>query len=550
MKLTSLGRNLLSGMAALTVLSLVGAASYHIISGSMKGSSTNAPSGPTGSASTPTLTVATGELGTPGNPLKVSFVSFHGYAPALLANGNSLTTQPGSIYDKEGLSVEFLIQDDIPTLATNFGTDTVQCSWRTIDFWAQEQPGLIGSGYDGRMVMVVDNTRGGDAVVARGDINSIEDLAGKKVALLQYTPSDWLLRYAIDQSSLSGKKKSSIDYVYVNAAEGTAGVRSAFVSKQVDAEVLWEPDLSLSMESDPTAHVIYSTALATNLIYDGMVCDKRVLDAHPDVIQKFVTGWMKGVTVASADKEKATDALVSTEPFFTDLAQQKSRGFISGLYKGILWTDLSENIRVLGLTGDTNHFSRIYSTADKTWREAGAIANPNAPVINPNDAFDYRFVKSLADEDTAAKEASKVPEYTFSAEEQTKAVAQEAKVTKPVSINFDTGSSDLTKRAEKVIDDSVVPLIESMGSAYFTIEGNTDSTGGAASNTKLSKARADAVATYLVGQWEFPKERFKVVGNGPSKPACDEKTWAADGIESLDACQAMNRRTDIAVYAR
>jgi NitT/TauT family transport system substrate-binding protein len=46
-----------------------------------------------------------GPLGSTGNPLKVSIVSFHGYAPALVANGQSLKTQPGSLFDKEGLNV-------------------------------------------------------------------------------------------------------------------------------------------------------------------------------------------------------------------------------------------------------------------------------------------------------------------------------------------------------------------------------------------------------------------------------------------------------------
>src|SRR5919109_3223049 len=57
-----------------------------------------------------------GLLGSRGNPLKVSLVSFHGYAPALLANGLSLTTKPGSIFAQKGVAVEFILQDDIPTL--------------------------------------------------------------------------------------------------------------------------------------------------------------------------------------------------------------------------------------------------------------------------------------------------------------------------------------------------------------------------------------------------------------------------------------------------
>jgi hypothetical protein len=50
---------------------------------------------------------AGGPLGTKANPLKVSIVSFHGYAPALVANGSNLKTQPGSAFDKEGVQIEF-----------------------------------------------------------------------------------------------------------------------------------------------------------------------------------------------------------------------------------------------------------------------------------------------------------------------------------------------------------------------------------------------------------------------------------------------------------
>jgi NitT/TauT family transport system substrate-binding protein len=63
--------------------------------------------GATTPKSTPPARAVTAEdrnapLGSAANPLKVSLVSFHGYAPALVANGNDLNTQPGSIYAKEG----------------------------------------------------------------------------------------------------------------------------------------------------------------------------------------------------------------------------------------------------------------------------------------------------------------------------------------------------------------------------------------------------------------------------------------------------------------
>ena len=191
-----------------------------------------------------------GPLGSAGNPLKVSIVSFHGYAPALVANGQSLTTRPGSLFDKEGLDVEFVIQDDIPTITTIFEAGTAQCVWRTSDFWAQEQPNLRNSGHDGKAVMIVDNTRGADAIIAKNPaIRSVEDLAGKKLALLQFTPSHGMSIDAIDNSSLSARKKQTVEYVYIAAEDGLAGVRAALESGSVDAAALWDPDLSLALRA-------------------------------------------------------------------------------------------------------------------------------------------------------------------------------------------------------------------------------------------------------------------------------------------------------------
>ncbi|MEQ1514583.1 MAG: phosphate ABC transporter substrate-binding/OmpA family protein [Lysobacteraceae bacterium] len=489
-----------------------------------------------------------GPLGSGGHPLKVSIVSFHGYAPALVANGQSLTTQPGSLYDKEGLNVEFVIQDDIPTLATIFEAGTAQCAWRTSDFWAQEQPNLRNSGHDAKAVMIVDNTRGADAIIAKDpSIRSVEDLAGKKLALLQFTPSHGMSIDAIDNSALSARKKQTVEYVYIAAEDGLAGVRAALESGSVDAAALWDPDLSLALRATK-GHVVYSTRTASNLIFDVMVCDQRVLNDPQgrDAVQKFVNGWMKGVEAAKANPDQAVDALVKTEEFFTLLAKDEGKPFVKGLFDNLLWTGVADNARILGMSGGTNHYERVYQRFDQIYRAAGALANPKSPVIAAQDSFDTRFIRTLYDASTAAQAESKqVETYTTAAREE--AVQAPATVTKPVIVNFASGQSALTKRAEKIVDTDMVPFIENNGSAYFEISGNTDSTGNAIVNGRLSQARAEAVVDYLVRQWEFPRERFKIVGNGSNKPLCDENNPGSEGV-GLDGCREMNRSTRIAVF--
>lgn len=482
--------------------------------------------------------------------LTVSLVSFHGYAPVLVANGGALTTQPGSIYNKLGLNLKVVIQDNVPTIAEVFEAKTAQCVWRTSDFWAQEQPNLRNAKHDGRAVMVVDNTQGGDAIIAKDpSIRSVEDLAGKTVALLQFTPSHGLIIDAINNSSLSAKKKASVKYVFINADEGTGGVRAAFESGKVDAAVLWDPDLALAIKNGG-GHVVYSTKQATNLIFDVMVCDKAVLDTASGkvAVQKFVDGWMQGVTAARADNAAAVKALVDTEQTFAQLQKSESSSFIQGLFKNVVWTDISDNARILGLTsGGTNHYERVYGQFDQVYRTAGALANPNSPVIPAQDSFDYSFVKAnLAKAGASALAKADVPQTTFTDAGLTTAASKATSLTKPVLVKFTTGSSELNQAAKKVIDTEMVPFIENNGSAYIEISGNTDSTGAAASNKALSTVRAQVVIDYLVKQWDMEPKRFKTVGYGSTKPICDEA--APDG--TIDECRASNRTTRVGIYAR
>ena len=115
-------------------------------------------------------------------------------------------------------------------------------------------------------------------------------------------------------------------------------------------------------------------------------------------------------------------------------------------------------------------------------------------------------------------------------------------------VGFATGTAQLTKRAQKTVDEEMVPFIENNGKAYFEVSGNSDSTGARDTNQRLSAARARAVVDYLATQWEFPRDRFKIIGNGPDRPLCNESNPAAEGL-SLEDCRAMNRTTRVAVFS-
>jgi outer membrane protein OmpA-like peptidoglycan-associated protein len=164
-------------------------------------------------------------------------------------------------------------------------------------------------------------------------------------------------------------------------------------------------------------------------------------------------------------------------------------------------------------------------------------------VIAPSQSFDYSFIQGLMARDARAVATAQQATQTFTAAGA--AQATKAVVTKPVTINFDVGSAALTKKAQQIIDTEMVPFIENNGGAYIEISGHTDSTGAAVTNMALSTQRAQAVAKYLISQWEIPAQRLKIAGYGSTRPICVEP-GTNDGL-SLDECRALNRSTRTAV---
>ena len=154
--------------------------------------------------------------------------------------------------------------------------------------------------------------------------------------------------------------------------------------------------------------------------------------------------------------------------------------------------------------------------------------------------MDTRFLDAAAEffpgASTSAAESK--PEFDFKAPAPRSSAAPI--LTKTVSIYFPTGASVLDENAKAVLDSQVVDLAATFGSAYLRVSGNTDNVGSRDANVRLSRARADAVAQYLMTKG-FERNKFDVVGNGPDKPVASNDT---------DGGRAKNRRTDFEVIAR
>jgi OOP family OmpA-OmpF porin len=106
-------------------------------------------------------------------------------------------------------------------------------------------------------------------------------------------------------------------------------------------------------------------------------------------------------------------------------------------------------------------------------------------------------------------------------------------------INFDTASSVLKPDSEPAIGE-IAKLLTGNPMLKVYIVGHTDMVGDAASNVKLSMARAQAVINALVAKHGIAASRLIAFGNGPYAPIASNKT---------DDGRAKNRRVELVEIA-
>jgi outer membrane protein OmpA-like peptidoglycan-associated protein len=101
-------------------------------------------------------------------------------------------------------------------------------------------------------------------------------------------------------------------------------------------------------------------------------------------------------------------------------------------------------------------------------------------------------------------------------------------------VTFETGKSTLTPESETILKGVAESLVAN-DSIRVQVTGHTDNTGSLALNRRLSRARADAVRTYLISGG-VAESRLTARGFGPDQPIASNKT--AEG-------RAQNRRVEL-----
>jgi NitT/TauT family transport system substrate-binding protein len=144
---------------------------------------------------------------------------------------------------------------------------------------------LADLGLDFKIALMEDVSLEADAVVScNPDIQSIEDVEGAKVAFEEFSVSDVLFRYALNEA---GVDFESIDYTPIPASDaGTAAVAG-----RVDVAVTYEPYLQAAIEEGDNCEIIYTAGENPGLISDGLAVNTEFAESNPEAVVGVLQAW-------------------------------------------------------------------------------------------------------------------------------------------------------------------------------------------------------------------------------------------------------------------
>ncbi|NIY75872.1 ABC transporter substrate-binding protein [Thalassospira sp. HF15] len=218
--------------------------------------------------------------------LTIAHSTWVGYGPLYIA-------QEEGFFEDEGLDVKLVVMEDVKTRMPALAAGRIDVAVTTIDtvlgFYTKDHPLTY--------LFALDDSRGGDGIVANADIKSLADLKGKNVAYTEGSVSQFFLSVLLKEAGMSLDDVNSM-----NMSAGDAG--AAFVAKRVDAAVTWEPWLTRGQDTEH-GHLLIDSSKAPGLITDIAVTTEETLAARRPEMEALYRAWAKAVAWQKANEEAA-----------------------------------------------------------------------------------------------------------------------------------------------------------------------------------------------------------------------------------------------------
>jgi NitT/TauT family transport system substrate-binding protein len=311
--------------------------------------------------------MASAALAAGPTPMKIATVVWIGYGPFYVAEAMDLGK-------KNNVKLSLQVFSDPALIPSAISSGAVDGGMLTYD----QVVGQVAGGQKMRVVMPIDYSNGGDAIVADGTIKSVKDFKGKKIGYNPLSPSDFLLSYALKINGLGEKDISPVNMT-------PEAVPAAMASGQMPIGVTYEPSLSqiLSQGGGKKFKVVFSSKDAPGLIADVLVFDEKAIKAKPTEISGLIKTYLDGMAYMKAKPDDAAKIIGK----FMGVTAAEAKEQMAGVYN----IPLAEMPKAFMKSKETTSYSGSGEVIGQLLKAKGQISTIPATEAT----IDAQFVTAL-----------------------------------------------------------------------------------------------------------------------------------------------------------
>jgi len=380
--------------------------------------------------------------------------------------------------------------------------------------------------FPGAIIMVIDESKGGDAIIARGDqLSSLDALKGRtdiRVAFTPDSPSHHLAKAAAYHFSVPelvpppGERRIE--------TKGSAEALTRLLAGSVDVAVLWEPDVSRALAHTGTKKIL-GTEDTRKLIVDILIVNSSFSRKNPGTVKELLSLYFRAFKKYQENPQLLRQQVAAETGM--------SEGIVDTMLKGVKWVNLTQNceewfgIAPPGGSAENGLRTAIESTV-RVLVNAGDFTDNPLPAGDP-----YRLMYSAYLEEIFVSDAvgftKAGPDQSGSAfgkgvqqgfgplTDEQWGKLKEVGTLKVDPIVFQQGGTALDVLGKEVVD-KAVELFSHYPRFRLVVRGHTGTKGDPEENQRLSQERAEAVARYLEVAHGIDPNRIRAVGVGGTQP--------------------------------
>jgi len=170
------------------------------------------------------------------------------------------------------------------------------------------------------VVLILNESRGGDRIAAAKSIRSMSELRGRRVAVTYSTLGPYVLSRALEQSNM---RLEDVTLINTPMTQMAADLRQGVV----DAAVFYPPFSDFAAR-DGHSHVVFDSRAIPEEVFDVLVVAPEYLKENGETLTKIVKTWASAHAYATKHPKESLKLMAQREKVSTEEFQQSQTGLI------------------------------------------------------------------------------------------------------------------------------------------------------------------------------------------------------------------------------